>query len=456
MFDIKEIKSVVQQIAEARNLPESALWAALEIAFATAYKREYGKSDQIVRCRINIETGEASFFQAKQVLDEDHILPEDEEPKEEEEERIRFNPERHMMIDDAQLVRQGVKQGEEILFPLESKTDFGRIAAQSARQAITQKIHEAEREAAIVEFQGKEGKIIHGQVQRIERGNVYVDLGRTVAILPFSEQIRGERFNQGDTIRAYVQSINTERRSGGFVRLSRADDNFVIKLFEAEVPELSEGVLEIKAIARDPGVRTKIAVESKSTSVDPIGAFVGQRGVRVMTVKSELNGEQIDIINWPEDISEFVGEALLPAEVSKVDIDEEGGKALVKTNEDQIPVAIGRGGQNLRLAAKLTGQNIVITDVEGIEIAQVTKEGEITILRREDKKDEEGGEENDGEENDGEENDGEKDESEKSEKEETAEEGATQPEANSESTTQNDDDVKKEEVEGEKEGDKEE
>ena len=407
MFDIKEIKSVVQQIAEARNLPESALWAALEIAFATAYKREYGKSDQIVRCRINIETGEASFFQAKQVLDEDHILPEDEEPKEEEEERIRFNPERHMMIDDAQLVRQGVKQGEEILFPLESKTDFGRIAAQSARQAITQKIHEAEREAAIVEFQGKEGKIIHGQVQRIERGNVYVDLGRTVAILPFSEQIRGERFNQGDTIRAYVQSINTERRSGGFVRLSRADDNFVIKLFEAEVPELSEGVLEIKAIARDPGVRTKIAVESKSTSVDPIGAFVGQRGVRVMTVKSELNGEQIDIINWPEDISEFVGEALLPAEVSKVDIDEEGGKALVKTNEDQIPVAIGRGGQNLRLAAKLTGQNIVITDVEGIEIAQVTKEGEITILRREDKKDEEGGEENDGEENDGEENDGE-------------------------------------------------
>lgn len=383
MFDIKEIKAVVQQIAEARHLPEDALWSALEIAFATAYKREYGKNDQIIRCRINRETGESNFFQVKQVLDEKHILPEDESPKEEDEERVRFNPERHMMVDDAQLVRQGVKQGEEILFPLESKTNFGRIAAQSARQAITQKIHEAERDAAMLEFQGKEGKLVHGQVQRIERGNVYVDLGRTVAILPFSEQIRGERFNQGDTIRAYVQSINTERRSGGFVRLSRADEKFVINLFETEVPELAEGVLEIKAIARDPGVRTKVAVESKSTSVDPIGAFVGQRGVRVMTVKSELNGEQIDIINWPNDISEFIGEALLPAEVMKVEINEETKRASVKTSNDQIPVAIGRGGQNLKLAAKLADWEIVITNPDDTEIAQATKEGEVTIFKRE-------------------------------------------------------------------------
>ena len=395
MFDIKEIKAVVQQIAETRHLPEDALWSALEVAFATAYKREYGKNDQIIRCRISQETGEATFFQAKQVLDEDHILPEDETPKEEEEERVRFNPERHIMVEDAQLVRQGVKQGEEILFPLESKTDFGRIAAQSARQAITQKIHEAEREAAMAEFQGKEGKLIHGQVQRIERGNVYIDLGRTVAILPFSEQIRGERFKQGDNIRAYVQSINTERRSGGFVRLSRADNQFVVRLFETEVPELAEGLLEIKAIARDPGVRTKIAVQSKSSSVDPIGAFVGQRGVRVMTVKSELNGEQIDIINWSEDVAEFIGEALLPAEVSNVEIDEEGKRALVKTSEDQIPVAIGRGGQNLKLAAKLTEWDVVIVDTDSTEVAQATKEGEITIIRRDESK-RENNDENDG------------------------------------------------------------
>ena len=389
MFDIKEITAVVQQIAEDRHLPEDALWEALETAFATAYKREYGKSDQIVRCRINQSTGESTFFQVKQVLDEAHILPEDEAPKEEDEERVRFNPERHMMVDDAQLVRQGVKQGEEILFPLESKTDFGRIAAQSARQAITQKIHEAERDAAVEEFQGKEGKLVHGQVQRVERGNVFVDLGRTVAILPFSEQIRGERFNQGDTIRAFVQSINTERRSGGFVRLSRADEKFVVRLFETEVPELTEGTLEIKAIARDPGVRTKIAVESKSPSVDPVGAFVGQRGVRVMTVKSELNGEQIDIINWPSDISEFIGEALLPAEVMGVEINEDSKRALVKTSDDQIPVAIGRGGQNLKLAAKLTDWEIVITDPGGTEVAQSTVEGEITIFKRDEREERE-------------------------------------------------------------------
>lgn len=394
MFDIKEIKAVVQQIAEARHLPESALWEALEIAFATAYKREYGKSDQIIRCRINQETGESNFFQVKQVLDKAHVLPEDEAPKEEGEERVRFNPERHMMVDDAQLVRQGVTQGEEILFPLESKTDFGRIAAQSARQAITQKIHEAEREAAMTEFQGKEGKLVHGQVQRIERGNVFIDLGRTVAILPFSEQIRGERFNQGDTVRAFVQSINTERRSGGFVRLSRSDERFVIRLFETEVPELTEGVLEIKAIARDPGTRTKIAVESKSSSVDPVGAFVGQRGVRVMTVKSELNGEQIDIINWPSNITEFIGEALLPAEVMGVEINEKEKRALVKTSDDQIPVAIGRGGQNLKLASKLTDWEIVITDPNGTEIAQSTPEGEITIFKRDDHEREKGDDKN--------------------------------------------------------------
>ena len=393
MFDIKEIKAVVQQIAEARHLPEDALWSALEIAFATAYKREYGKNDQIIRCRINRETGESSFFQAKQVLDEKYILPEDEVPKEEDEERVRFNSERHIMIDDAQLVRQGVTQGEEILFPLESKTNFGRIAAQSARQAITQKIHEAERNAAMIEFQGKEGKLVHGQVQRIERGNVYVDLGRTVAILPFSEQIRGERFNQGDTIRAYVQSINMEKRSGGFVRLSRSDKKFVIKLFETEVPELGEGTLEVKAVARDPGVRTKIAVESKNPSVDPIGAFVGQRGVRVMTVKSELNGEQIDIVNWSDNISEFIGEALLPAEIIMVEIDEKKRKASVKTGSDQIPVAIGRSGQNLKLAAKLTEWKIIITDHDGTEIAQADTEGEVTIFKRENREQDRDGKE---------------------------------------------------------------
>lgn len=382
MFNVKEIKNVVQQIAETRQLSEDSLWSAIEAAFAAAYKKEYAKNDQIIRSRINRDTGEPAFFQVKQVMDNGSILPEDETPTDEDETRVRFNAERHIMVDDANLVRQGVKAGEEILFPLEVKTDFGRIAAQSARQAVTQKIHEAEREAVMSEFEGKKGTLVHGQIQRIERGNVYVDLGRTIAILPYGEQIRGERFKQGDTIHAYVLSIDTTKRSGGFVRLSRANEQFVVKLFEMEVPELSEGTLEIKAIARDPGVRTKIAAESKESSVDPIGSLVGQRGMRVMTVKSELGGEQIDIINWSDILENFVSEALLPAEVLEVTVDQERKVALAKASNEQIPVAIGRGGQNLKLASQLTGWKISITDTNGTEVAQADTEGNVQIWKQ--------------------------------------------------------------------------
>ncbi|MDE0243222.1 MAG: transcription termination factor NusA [Candidatus Kaiserbacteria bacterium] len=381
MFDVKEIKKTIQQIAESRQLPEASLWEAIESAFAAAYKREYGKSDHVVRARINPETGETSFFQVKQVLAPEEVLPEEEMAKEEDEERVRFNPERHIMIDDAQLVRQGVQSGEELLFPLESKTDFGRIAAQSARQAVTQKIHELEQSAVAQEFQEKVGLLVHGRVQRIERGNVYVDLGRTVAMLPYAEQIRGERFKQGSNLRAYILSVDmTARRSGGFVTLSRANKNFVIRLFEAEVPELAEGTLTIKEIARNPGTRTKIAVESSDPAIDPVGAFVGQRGVRVMAVKSELSGEQIDIINWSESVTDFIGDSLLPAEVNRVATDEEKKTARVELPENQIPIAIGRGGQNISLAAQLTGWEITIVDIDGEEIARSTAEGEVSIL----------------------------------------------------------------------------
>ena len=381
MFDIREIKKTIQQIAETRQLPEEALWEAIESAFAAAYKREYGKSDHVIRTRINKETGEASFSQVKQVVGPDDILGEDDELKEEGEERVRFNSERHIMIDDAQLVRQGVQSGEEILFPLESKTDFGRIAAQSARQAVTQKIHELEQAAVAQEFQEKVGTLVHGQVQRIERGNVYIDLGRTIAVMPYNEQIRGERFKQGNTIRALMTGVDvTARRSGGFVSLSRADDRFVVRLFEAEVPELAEGVLTIKRIARNPGVRTKIAVESSDSAIDPVGAFVGQRGVRVMAVKSELGGEQVDIISWSDSLTDFIGDSLLPAEVSRVTVNEEEKTARAETPENQVPIAIGRGGQNISLAARLTGWEITIVDIDGEEIARSSADGEITIL----------------------------------------------------------------------------
>ena len=382
MFNIKEIKPVIQQISEARQLSEDALWEAVESAFAAAYKREYAKTDQIIRTRINRETGEFSFFQAKQVLSDEMILPEDEQPNPEEETRVRFNPERHITLEDARLVRHGITAGEELLFPLETRTDFGRIAAQSARQAITQKIHEAERASAISEFQGKEHTLVHGRVQRIDRRNVFIDLGKTVALLPFPEQIRGERFRQGDTIRAFVKSVDVNRRSDGFVMLSRSDPRFVVSLFKVEVPELVEGTLEVKAVARDAGVRTKIAVTSNDPSVDPVGSFVGQRGMRVMTVKNELGGEQVDIIHWSESDSEFVGESLLPAEVLEVVLTEENTVAMVKASDEQIPIAIGRGGQNLKLASILCGKKIVIINMDGVEIAEAYPDGQLTILNQ--------------------------------------------------------------------------
>ena len=296
MFDVKEIKKTIQQIAETRQLPEAALWEAIESAFAAAYKREYGKSDHVIRTRINAETGETSFFQVKQVVSPEEILPEDEEPKEEGEERVRFNPERHITIDDAQLVRQGVQSGEEILFPLESKTDFGRIAAQSARQAVTQKIHEMEQAAVAQEFQEKVGTLVHGRVQRIERGNVYVDLGRTVAVLPYAEQIRGERFKQGNTIRAYMLSVDmTARRSGGFVTLSRASEKFVIRLFEAEVPELTEGVLTINTSREIPESAPNLQLKAQ---------------IRLLTRLARLSDSAVSAL-WPLRVSSVVNRLIL-------------------------------------------------------------------------------------------------------------------------------------------------
>ena len=385
-----ELKKAIEQLAEAKQLSKDSLWGAVESAFGAAYRREYAKPEQIIRARINQETGECSFFQTKTAVDADMLLKEDEVlPKRDSgDTRVRFNPEKHIMIEDARRVQQGVNVGDEIFFPLEAKTDFGRIAAQAARQAIMQRIHEAEREVALGEFEGKEDSIVSGKVQRIDRGNMFIDLGRTVAVLPFSEQIRGERFQQGDRIRAYVLAVDTSRRHGGFVRLSRTHPNFVVKLFEAEVPEMAQGVIQVRGIVREPGSRTKIVVESTDGAIDPVGALVGQRGVRVLTVKSELGGEQINIIEWAPEIEDFIAEAISPAEILDVEMDGEG-QAVIKTAREQIPFAIGKGGQNLRLTAKLVDKDMKIVDTEGVAIATVTKDGMVDICTPLERDDEE-------------------------------------------------------------------
>lgn len=373
MFDLKVINSVLEQLQEERGIPQEKMWEAIEMALATAYKKEYGKKGQIVRAKFDRNTGKTEFYQVKIVVDESKVLMEDEEEQDiattdEENIKVRFNPEHHILLADAQKIKKGAQVDDEIVFPLETKADYGRIAAQTAKQVIIQKIREAEKVSVMTEFGQKEGEIVTGTVQRIERGNIFVDMGRTVGILPYEEQIPGERYKQGERVRAYLYAVE-ETPKGILLRLSRSHPKFLVELFKTEAPEIASGAVEVKAIAREAGSRSKIAVYSSDSHIDPIGSLVGQRGVRVSTVMSELGGEKIDIIDWSEDPAKFIEEALSPAKIQKIDINKEENKATVTVAEDQQSLAIGKGGQNVRLAAKLTGWKIDIQSLKGEPVA---------------------------------------------------------------------------------------
>lgn len=376
MFDLKVIHSVLDQLEEERGIPKEKILEAIEAALATAYKKEYGKKGQIVRAKFDLNSGGVQFFQVKIVVDpadviflnEDGTLPDMPEIADDEEEKIIFNPEHHILIDDARRIKKGVELDEEMVFPLELKDDYGRIASQTAKQVIIQKIREAEKISVLGEFGKREGEVVSGTVQRIERGNIFVDMGRASGILPYEEQIPGERYRQGERIRAYLYRVEESPR-GIFLRLSRSHPKFLVKLFEIEAPELASGTVEVKAVAREAGSRTKIAVHSNDEHIDPVGSLVGQRGVRVSTVMSELGGEKIDIIEWSPDQKQFIEDALSPAKVLSVKIDEENKTAKVEVTEDQQSLAIGKGGQNVRLAAKLTGWRIDINSVGGEGLA---------------------------------------------------------------------------------------
>ncbi|TAK58823.1 transcription termination/antitermination protein NusA [Patescibacteria group bacterium] len=370
MFDLKTINLVIDQLSEERGIPRDKMIEAIEGAVATAYKREYGKRDQIVRAHFDISTGGVDFYQVKMVVAPEEVrMDGDESPVEEGDDRPHYNEERFLFLEDAKRIKRDVAVGDELIFPLEKKTDFGRIAAQTAKQVIMQKIREAERASVVEEYGGKEGDIVHGIVQRIERGNLYVDLGRATGIMPYHEQIPGERYRAGERVRAYLFSVEEGVR-GVFLRLSRAHPKFLEKLFELEVPEIASGAVVIKAIAREAGGRSKVAVHATDSRIDPVGALVGQRGVRVSTVMSELGGERIDIIEWSEEIKQFIEDALSPAQILSIELDEETHRAVAEVSEDQQSLAIGRGGQNVRLAAKLTGWSIDIRPVGGAVAAE--------------------------------------------------------------------------------------
>jgi len=384
MLDIKTFKSALEQLEEERKIPKEKILDAIEQAMAAAYKKDYGKKGQIVRAKFDLETGKTDFFQVKIVVDESiarmDMTDEDEEYsiKEDGDERVRFNPEHHILLEDAKKMKKDVELNDEMIFPLEEKDDYGRIAAQTAKQVIIQRIREAERNSIIDEYGTKEGEIISGIVQKIERGNVYIDFNRATGILPVEEQIPGEHFARGQRLRAYLYSVEDTPR-GINLRLSRTHPKFIEKLFSVEAPEIENGIVEIKSIAREAGARSKIAVFSNDEHIDPVGSCVGQKGTRVNTITNELGGEKIDIIPWSTDPKVFVANSLSPAKVMSIDVDEKEHKAVVEVAEDQLSLAIGKGGQNVRLAAKLTGWRIDIkgngaevasTDGEDVEIAE--------------------------------------------------------------------------------------
>lgn len=374
MFDLKVINSVVAQLEEERGIPREKTLEAIAMSLATAYKKEYGKKGQIVRASFDQNSGGVEFWQVKIVVDRNQVIMEgDPEPEVDLKEtavddiKIRFNPEQHMLIEDARKIKRNAEIGDELVFPLELKADFGRIAAQTAKQIIIQKIREAEKVSVMAEYGQKEGDIVAGTVERVERGVVYIDMGRAVGVIPYEEQIPSERWKTGDRIRAYLFAVEESPR-GIVLKLSRAHPKFLAKLFETEAPEIANGTVEIKSIAREAGSRSKIAVISHDSHIDPIGSLVGQRGVRVSTVTSELSGEKIDIVEWNEDPALFIEEALSPAEVVSLELDEKEHRAIITVTEDEQSLAIGKGGQNVRLAAKLTGWKIDIRSTGGAKV----------------------------------------------------------------------------------------
>ncbi len=377
------MQSALSQLEEEKGVSKEKVIEAIEMALAAAYKKDFGKKGQIIRAKFNMETGETEFSQIRIAVDESMLKAEDEEDSEEKEEqeegavrKIRFNPEHHIMIEEARKIKKDIQPGDELVFPLENKKDYGRIAAQTAKQVIIQKIREAERASVYEEFKKKEGQIISGIVQRVDNGNVFVDMSRVTAILPRDEQIRGERYRVGERVRALLFSVEDTPR-GINLHLSRSRSDFVAKLFELEVPEIANAIVEIKEIAREAGSRSKIAVASNEDGVDPVGSCVGQKGVRINAIIMELGGEKIDIIEWSGDPERFVANSLSPAKILEVEIKEKERSAVVTVDEDQLSLAIGKGGQNVRLAAKLTGWKIDIRSREGETVASATEDGDI-------------------------------------------------------------------------------
>lgn len=356
--DTNPFMGAIEEICEEKGLDKEIIIETVEAALAAAYRKDYGRPKQIIRAKMDPITGKADMFRVYEIVDSE------EEVKEEEQE---------LTLEQALKFNKKAKVGEEILIPLEAKEEFGRIAAQTAKQVIIQRIREAERDMLFQEFKDKEQQIVNAVVQQLDGRNVIVSLGKANGIIYPADQVKEERYYVGQRLKVYVKEV-AETSRGPQIIVSRSDKELIHGLFAMEVPEITTDVVEIKSIAREAGSRTKLAVIAHDDKIDPVGSCVGQRGTRVQAVLAEIGEEKIDIVLWDEDVEQFIMNALSPAKTKKIKINSKENKAFVYVDKDSLSLAIGKGGQNVRLASKLTGWGIDVVLDEEEKSSDIDKE----------------------------------------------------------------------------------
>jgi len=361
----KEFDAAINQICDEKDIDREVVIKTIEAALAAAYRKDYGKPDQNIKTKFNPKTGNFDIFDVKEVVAKEEEIT---------------DSRKQILFSEAKKKKKSVKVGEEIKAKIKPPGDYGRVAAQTAKQVIVQRIREAERNALFQTFKKREGELVTGVIQRIEGNTIFVDLGQATGFIPISEQVSSENYRINQRLKVYISEVR-EGSKGPEVVLSRTHPEMIKILFSLEVPEVNAGTVEIKTVAREPGLRSKVAVKSSDPEVDPIGACVGQRGSRVQAVINEIDGEKIDIIEWAKDPVKFISNALAPAKVVNVEVGKTDNTARVLVEPDQLSLAIGKEGQNVRLAAKLTAWKIDVKPVpveeeEKVEAKKVKEEKE--------------------------------------------------------------------------------
>lgn len=396
---MSEIKKAIQAICDEKGLEYDEVLDAIQSALGAAYRKDFGNRQQNLQVIFNPDNMDMKIWDEKEVVadvdeekleaDQEELLRRREESvkegreltEEETEDLVRFNPKNQMMLTEAKEIDKKAKIGQILKIDQEIPGDFGRMAAQTAKQVIIQRLREAERNSVYDELKDKEGTLIHGVVQRRDsrNGTVIVDLGKVTALLPNNEQNRGEQYRAGNRMRFYILSVDMGNR-GLEIVLSRSSEKMVTAIFEEEIPEIASGEVEIKGIARDPGFRSKVAVYTEDNNIDPIGSCIGQRGGRINSIIDELGGEKIDIIEYSDNIIDYIKNSLAPAKIGEVELKEDDKTATIKVVEDQFSLAIGRGGQNVRLASRLTGWKIDVVE-DGSEEKKVSSEDDAEEIK---------------------------------------------------------------------------